>query len=185
LLSRNSILRFNKRRFEGAFHRNALHLRVFRLAGVFAKCYLLGMARPPRIPVWLPHECEVIYFLTLCVLPRGNALANEAAWQALRATLARLDQWDVRCAVAMPDHLHLLAAPKQREASVSSFLKWFKRWFNEAHPHAWKWQPGGFDRLLRRKESAHEKWLYMRENPVRAGLVRRWDEWPYQFGFGE
>jgi putative transposase len=143
------------------------------------------MARPPRIPVWLPWDREVVYFLTLCVHPRGDVLANDAAWKTLLATLNRLDQWEVRCLVMMPDHVHLLAAPKERDASVSAFLKWFKRWFNEAHLHPWKWQPGAFDRLLRRDESAQQKWLYMRENPVRAKLVQRWDEWPYQFGFGE
>ena len=37
------------------------------------------MGRPPRIPVMLPWECKVIYFLTLCVVPRCNALANDAA----------------------------------------------------------------------------------------------------------
>ena len=41
------------------------------------------MARPPRVPVMLPWECRVIYFLTVCVIPRRNALANDAAWRAL------------------------------------------------------------------------------------------------------
>ena len=31
--------------------------------------------------------------------------------------------------------------------------------------------------------SAQEKWEYMRENPVRAGLVKKWNDWPYAFGF--
>ena len=47
----------------------------------------------------------------------------------------------------------------------------------------WKWQDGVFDRLLRRDESAESKWIYMRENPVRAGLVRRWEDWPYAIGY--
>ena len=42
---------------------------------------------------------------------------------------------------------------------------------------------GGFDRLLRTSESVHEKWNYIRENPVRAGLVAQWKHWPYQRGF--
>jgi len=44
---------------------------------------------------------------------------------------------------------------------------------------------GGFDRLLRTDESAQEKWAYMRLNPVRAGLVKRPEDWPYQTGLGE
>jgi hypothetical protein len=33
------------------------------------------------------------------------------------------------------------------------------------------WQKGFFDHVLRSQESAGEKWKYVRENPVRAGLV--------------
>ena len=35
------------------------------------------------------------------------------------------------------------------------------------------WQPGFFDHLLRNDESYSQKWEYVRENPVRAGLVVR------------
>jgi len=42
------------------------------------------------------------------------------------------------------------------------------------------WQPGFFDHVLRSDESYSQKWEYVRENPVRAGLVGRIDEWPYQ-----
>ena len=41
------------------------------------------------------------------------------------------------------------------------------------------WQPEFFDHLLRSKESYREKWAYVRENPVRAGLVDDADKWPY------
>jgi hypothetical protein len=34
-------------------------------------------------------------------------------------------------AIAMPDHLHLLMSPLERDASVFAFSKWFKRWFDE------------------------------------------------------
>jgi len=34
------------------------------------------------------------------------------------------------------------------------------------------WQPGFFDHVLRDDESYGEKWKYVRENPVRAGLVQ-------------
>ena len=42
------------------------------------------------------------------------------------------------------------------------------------------WQEGCFDHVLRSDESYAEKWMYVRENPVRAGLVKSWEEWPYQ-----
>jgi REP element-mobilizing transposase RayT len=112
-------------------------------------------------------------------------LGNHGAWHAVCQTLTRLDKWNTYCTLVMPDHIHLLTAPSERELSVSAFLKCFKRWFNEMYnfPNQCRWQPGGFDRLLRTSESIREKWLYIRENPVRAGLVTHWKQWPYRAGF--
>jgi putative transposase len=44
-------------------------------------------------------------------------------------------------------------------------------------PH---WQKTFFDHVLRSAESYTEKWHYVRENPVRAGLVKRWEDWPFR-----
>jgi REP element-mobilizing transposase RayT len=148
--------------------------------------------RPPRIPNWLPWEQESVYFLTFCIERRYRVLANVRAWKLTLKTLNRLDQWTTLAAIAMPDHLHILTAPLDREASVSAYAKWFKRWFNEAycrpsvsgggpHDRNWQWQEGGFDRLLRSGESLSDKWEYLRQNPVRAGLLTDPDDWPYQF----
>lgn len=164
------------------------------------------MARPPRIANWLRWEQSTVYFITFCVEKRKHVLANDEAWKACLLTFARLYKWRLLAAIAMPDHLHILTAPQDREASVSAFSKWFKRWFNERYwatqperqncrpsvsdgstrpPPApwWNWQEGCFDRLLRHDESLSDKWNYLRENPVRAGLVANSDDWPYQFAF--
>jgi putative transposase len=42
------------------------------------------------------------------------------------------------------------------------------------------WLPGFFDHILRSVESYAEKWNYVRDNPVQAGLVKTADDWPYQ-----
>jgi putative transposase len=42
------------------------------------------------------------------------------------------------------------------------------------------WQRDYFDRQLRNNESYGEKWEYVRQNPVRAGLVKSPDAWPFQ-----
>jgi REP element-mobilizing transposase RayT len=132
------------------------------------------MSRPPRIPNWLPWEQSTVYFITFCVAPRKPVLANVHAWQICRDVFNKLDQWIVLAAIAMPDHLHLLASPiADRDASVTAFTKWFKRWFNEVYwncrpsvsdgtGRSWRWQEGCFDRLLRSDESLSEKWEYLR-----------------------
>jgi len=156
------------------------------------------MARPPRIPNWLRWDQSTVYFITFCVEHRKAVLANPQAWKISLATFERLNQWNIMGAIAMPDHIHILAAPSDREASVAAFSKWFKRWFNESYwrgcrpsvsdgpldsTKSWHWQEGCFDRLLRSDESLSEKWEYLRQNPVRAGLISDPEDWPYQFAF--
>ena len=86
-------------------------------------------------------------------------------------------------ATLMPDHMHVFVAPTQdRDAKLGNFSAAVKRWMRQELSASWNFQPGSFDRLLRSDESLHDKWLYVRENPVRAGLVEHWSDWPYQIG---
>jgi putative transposase len=125
----------------------------------------------------------VIYFVTICVEDRQSGLANAAAFNAFKTAVAKLQHWKVFAAILMPDHLHAFAAPTQnRSAKLGNFSGALKRWMREQLHASWNWQPGCFDRLLRSDESLHDKWLYVRENPVRAGLVEHWKDWPYRIG---
>jgi len=51
---------------------------------------------------------------------------------------------------------------------------------------AWATQPSWlvgrdfWDTQLRKGENYDEKWQYVLENPVRAGLVKHSEDWPYQ-----
>ena len=137
-------------------------------------------------------------------------LANAKTWNICLTTLRRLDRWQLLAALAMPDHLHIIIAPADRDASLSGFCRWFKRWFNQMRQQdcrasvsdadanrlrgvspkrttssakQWEWQEGCFDRLLRSDESVSDKWAYIRENPVRAALTANAEAWPYQFAF--
>ncbi len=49
---------------------------------------------------------------------------------------------------------------------------------SEAVP--WRWQADFWDTQMRDGDQYHRKWLYVRENPVRAGLVADADAWPFQ-----
>jgi hypothetical protein len=48
-----------------------------------------------------------------------------------------------------------------------------------AKTHGAPWQDGFFDHRLRSRQEADECWRYIRQNPVRAGLVTTEDEWPW------
>jgi putative transposase len=42
------------------------------------------------------------------------------------------------------------------------------------------WEEGFFDHVLRSNESYSQKWNYVRENPMRVGLVKSAADWRYQ-----
>src|SRR5437773_11471924 len=89
------------------------------------------MSRPPRIPNWLPDDQSTIYFITFCVEERKPVLANSRTWRICCDVFEKLDQWTILSALAMPDHIHMIDAPSDRDASASGFAKWIKRWFNQ------------------------------------------------------
>ena len=141
------------------------------------------MAHPPRIPVRLGWEQRVIYFVTVCVAKREPVLANEQVFRAFKVAVANLKRWNVLAAVLMPDHLHVIVSPTDaRDTKLGDFAAALKRWIRMELNAKWNWQPGCFDRLLRSDESLHEKWLYVQDNPVRAGLVECVADWPYRIG---
>ena len=144
------------------------------------------MARPPRIAVWLGWEHSVIYFVTLCVKDRKPVLTSPEIFGAMNEFCDGSENWDTLAAVIMPNHLHALVSPKlSREERVTHFSAGLKRFTRKRCDGDWEWPQGVFDRLLRRDEFVGSKWIYIRDNPVRAGLVTRWEEWPYIIALDE
>lgn len=97
--------------------------------------------------------------------------AHEAGF-AGRATLPRSR------AKRIPQRGGNLALP---DISVERWLRYWKSQFSKSHSHAdWVWQSSAFHHRLRGDESYTQKWHYVQENPLRAGLVSDAVAWPYQ-----
>jgi REP element-mobilizing transposase RayT len=80
------------------------------------------MGHPRRVPVYLRWEQRIIYFVTICVANRQPVLANERAFTAFKAAVAKLQHWNVLAAVLMPDHLHVIVSPiDARDAKLGNF----------------------------------------------------------------
>ena len=133
---------------------------------------------PPGVQVGPEDE---VFFITICCLPRGtNQLARPEVWSVAHESLMhreRLGDLRVRLVLAMPDHLHGLfsfGGAKPMKRVISDFKSWV------AKECGVKWQRDFFDHRVRGWESAVEKGDYIRNNPVRAGLVERSEDWPYQ-----
>jgi putative transposase len=84
----------------------------------------------------------------------------------------------------MPDHVHLFAAFATDGIALADWIQALKSVMGKQLLHVGiqkpHWQEGFFDHLLRSHESYAEKWNYVRDNPVRAGLVKTTEQWPYQ-----
>jgi putative transposase len=83
----------------------------------------------------------------------------------------------------MPDHVHLFASFGPGSISLSTWMKSFKnaisKTLNRGQKRPPHWEKGFFDHLIRSAESYDQKWEYVRNNPVRAGLVKDADDWEY------
>lgn len=130
---------------------------------------------------------QPIYFLTTCVANRHQILAQDVSAKILTESLhsaSSIHGWIVGRYVIMPDHMHFFATPKTDAKSLSSFIRDWKKWTTR-QLHAGGigkpvvWQAEFFDHVLRSGDSYNEKWHYVRDNPVRAGLVHSADAWPY------
>jgi putative transposase len=119
-------------------------------------------------------------FLTVCTDNRERWLAQTPVQRALHQILEHTaTAWLVNDCVLMPDHLHLFCAPSDLKFTIERWIAFWKDRLSKALPDAGRFQAGGFHHRLRNGESYAEKWQYVRENPVRLGLVERADDWPY------
>lgn len=122
------------------------------------------MSRPPRI-LFVPEHKEINYFITICTKDRKKALDNPHVFESVSNANQKLKQWVIHAFIIMPDHIHALISPLNRDESVGTFSTLWKRFIrNEIVGRAallgtWEWQEGCFDRLLRTNESLNAKWL--------------------------
>ena len=134
---------------------------------------------PHATPSWMDITSEV-WFVTICCRDRdGDTLTNPATAGRLIDSAVHLHErgdWHVHLLLLMPDHCHAILSTPGDRAIIKTIRDW-KRW--TARELQIKWQTDFFEHRIRNKESRSQKWDYIRENPVRAGLVERAEQWPY------
>jgi REP element-mobilizing transposase RayT len=133
---------------------------------------------------WLPqpdHPSPII-FLTCCTKARRACLDRDVVHTTLLRAWKGADRWRVGRYVIMPDHLHLFCAPMPDANALDRWIAYWKSLATRAlgEDPGSLWQREFWDHQLRRGDSYEGKWEYVRDNPVRAGLVSRSEDWPYQ-----
>ncbi|PZR71616.1 MAG: hypothetical protein DLM73_15565 [Chthoniobacterales bacterium] len=121
-----------------------------------------------------------VYFVTICCHARGqNQLCRETTAAPIFETARRYHRagrWHLQLLLLMPDHLHALVGIGGDD-SLADIIRDFKR--ITVRIAGIRWQPNFFDHRLRHDESMSEKEDYIRENPIRAGLIDRQEKWPF------
>ena len=146
-----------------------------------------GMSHLGRLDrIWIRSP---VYNVTICTYRRRKILARDDVFRSLIAELetsAAKYGWSIGRFVVMPDHIHLFCAAISEEESkpLESFVGKFKEWSakrlnRELGISLPLWQAEFFDHVLRSNESHAEKWLYVRDNPVRAGFVASAEDWQF------
>ncbi len=130
------------------------------------------------VPTWV--HSDSVFFVTVCARQRGtDQLCREHIAHGLLDSIRyreEIHHWWVHLAVVMPDHVHLLVsfAPEPgMERAISAWKRYTSRSLEIV------WQDGFFESRLRTTPSMEEKGAYVQNNPVRAGLVARAEDWPY------
>jgi putative transposase len=145
------------------------------------------------------------HFLTFSCYRRIPLLSKDRSRRWLVDALQDARQkhgFDLWAWVIMPEHVHLLIWPRAPGHKIERILADIKRpvgqnaiaWLESRAPsflarltvktrsrtYRHFWQPGpGQDRNVYEPESAHQVVEYIHGNPVRRGLVKRAEDWPW------
>jgi REP element-mobilizing transposase RayT len=139
-----------------------------------------------QLPHYQKQQCTL--FVTFCkLLP--DPFSDAARSLVLRHCLHDHDKkLKMHAAVVMPEHVHLLMTPLPdpfgRAYPLLQILKMIKgvsaRSVNKLSGRQGPlWQEESFDHVLRSEESFEDKVEYIRQNPVRRGLVKMPEDYPW------
>jgi REP element-mobilizing transposase RayT len=146
-------------------------------------CYSASVQRKYHYRRCLPHHQKDgrILFITYATWHRW-VLPDIAKRLALESCFrANGRKYELYAAVAMPDHVHLICLPLS-DSSGSVSIPEITRTIKSESAHRINkalgrmgrvWQDESFDHILRGDESLSKKMGYILQNPVRAGLVAK------------
>ncbi|MFO1514995.1 MAG: hypothetical protein U1F83_19165 [Verrucomicrobiota bacterium] len=123
-----------------------------------------------------------IFFVTVNAKHAVSWMANEAVQKSLMEIWSEeATAWLVGYYLIMPDHLHFFCAPHDLHVGIDQWVEFWKRQFSRRHlDQTWAWQRKSFHHRMRNSIEYEEKLAYVRENPLRKGLVSKPEDWIYQ-----
>ena len=137
--------------------------------------------RPAREQLVNPRFTELI-FITCCTRRKIRVLDNELAHNVLVSLWNDKSHWTVAHYVIMPDHIHLIVYASQRcSINLRSWVAWWKSIAARKleYKEGMLWLADLWDTRIRNCDHLAEKLTYMKENPMRAGLITDAESWPF------
>lgn len=127
-------------------------------------------------------QASAEYFLTLCAEARQTGLttpciADEILNEA--RTMSVDGSWTLRCAVIMPDHMHLLVVLGGRLSLGKAVQRLKAKTSAVLRTGCLIWERGFFDRQIRPNDDRLAVFRYTYLNPYQAGLLSNSDKWPH------
>ena len=129
------------------------------------------------------------YFLTMCTHLRARYFVDARHVALVSEQFERASREQAFAVIAycfMPDHVHLLVAGEHADADMKRFTKFAKQYsgfYFRHHTGLSLWQRYGYEHVLRNEEATQAVARYTIANPVRAGLVRSPQDYPFWGSF--
>ncbi len=139
-------------------------------------------------PKWLVLQRKIFAAIDkwLDHAPQNSWMKNPKIATIMQEAILHRHQrgdWELLQHVVMPNHIHLFLETGTN--TLKQVMEDFKRWTGhqsmkliDAKPKRF-WQREWFDHWSRSDEGDDRIIAYIRNNPVKAGLVKHYTDWPY------
>jgi putative transposase len=144
-----------------------------------------GKSRSNRLPGY-DYSVDHPIHVTLCTEKKQELFNTKESATTVINEIVKSSQdlgFRILCYCLMPDHLHVVLSPGNSNYPLSKFLNIFKgrtttilrrkMGFNKI------WQQSGYDHIVRADEDLRVVTEYIMNNPVRKGIVKDSDDYPY------
>jgi putative transposase len=152
----------------------------------------MAVALAPRMRTAYPRHLQTFsyvglhrYSLTWCTESRLRLFVTSNAVDLVKLQILRAADDEAFALLAycfMPDHVHLLIEARSDASDCRAFITRAKQFSGYHFRKVFGrrlWQRYGFEHVVRDDEMTLVVARYILENPLRAGLVRRVEDYPF------
>ena len=150
---------------------------------------------PEAVYAFTGHE----FHFTVCARHQNNPFVRPGLAKGVIDSLIwtrNKYEWKLYCYCLMPDHLHFVCRLTDRDIKIlnvgargeveEGVLEHLGRFKSYTTNLSWKfgftgklWQKSSYDRVLDLEKPFEQIAHYVLENPMRKGLVEKWQDWKY------